>query len=79
MSPSVPAWIRRPRLVAIAEFADVGRADAAWALLQDADIPASVVTDNGALGDPLVSRLFVEKPEVEAAQAALAEFMHQRE
>ncbi len=75
MSRLRPGWLGGPRLVAIAQFSDVEQADAAWALLQDADIPASVVTDNTALGDPAITRLFVEKPAVASAQETLADFM----
>ena len=69
---SVLDWFRRPRLVPIAEFDDPERAAEAWTLLQDGDIPASIDTDPGALGNPRISRLMVEEPNVAAAQRMVA-------
>lgn len=70
---SVLDWFRRPRLVSVAVFADRAAAEEAWALLQDAGIPASVETDPGALGSPVVSRIMVEEPDVARAQQAMSE------
>ena len=72
---SVLDWLRRPRLVPVAEFTTTDAADAAWAALNEAGIPASVVTDNTALGDPAITRVFVEKPHVAAAQQVIAPLM----
>jgi hypothetical protein len=66
----------KPRLVPIAEFADPIAADAAWVALEEAGIPASVVTDPAQFGTPDVTRVYVESPDVEAAQAIVATSMH---
>ena len=63
----------KDRLVPIAEFADVATADEAWARLDDDGIPASVVTDAAVLGNPEVTRVYVESPNVERAQALIAD------
>jgi hypothetical protein len=68
-------WLRRPRLVPIAELADQSVADAAWERLQVAGIPASVETDPGMLGEPVVTRILVERPQVESAQRAIADLV----
>ena len=66
---------RMDRLVPIAEFAHPQTADDAWSRLEDAGIPASVVTDKALLGSPEVTRLYVETPNVEAAQALIADLV----
>jgi hypothetical protein len=65
----------KPRLVPIAGFSDPGSADEAWAALEEAGIPASVVTDPAQFGAPEVTRVYVELPNVEAAQAVIAASM----
>lgn len=68
-------WLRRPRLVAIAEFSDRSVAEEAWGLLEEAGIPASVEGDAGALGSPVLARIYVEKPNVVQAQQVLIELI----
>ena len=68
-------WLRRPRLVPVAELADRDAVDAAWGRLQDAGIPASVDTDPGLLGGPSVTRLMVEAGNVEEAQRLIADLI----
>jgi len=63
------------RLVPIAEFADPSRADEAWARLEDAGIPASVVTDAAMFGAAEVTRVYTEKPNVERAQALIRDLV----
>lgn len=69
---------RKPRLVPIAEYSDVDSADEAWAELEEAGIPASVVTDPAQLGSPTVTRVYVESPNVDAARAVVAELLDGR-
>jgi hypothetical protein len=66
---------RKDRLVPIAEFADPAIADTAWARLDDAGIPASVVTDVALLGGPEVTRLYVESSNASAAQALIGDLV----
>ena len=66
---------REDRLVPIAEFDQPASADAAWVRLEEAGIPASVVTDKALFGSPEVTRLYVESPNVEAAQQAIADLV----
>ncbi len=68
-------WLRRPRLVPVAEFDDRSRAEEAWSRLQDADIPASVDSDPGLLGGAAVTRLMVEAPRVADAQRLIADLV----
>lgn len=68
-------WLRRPRLVPVAEFGDRSRAEQAWSRLQDADIPASVDSDPGLLGSAAVTRLMVEAPRAEEAQRLIADLV----
>lgn len=68
-------WLRRPRLVPIAEFSDRALAAQAWSRLQDAQIPASVDSDPGLLGGRPVNRLMVETPHVDAAQRLIADLV----
>lgn len=63
---------RDARLVPVAEFADSAAADEAWALLDDADVPASVVTDPASLGSPEVTRVYVARIDVDRAQRLIA-------
>jgi hypothetical protein len=66
---------RKDRLVPIAEFADPVVADTAWARLDDAGIPASVITDAAMLGGPQVTRVYVESPNVDVAQQLIADLV----
>ncbi|MBA2336215.1 MAG: DUF2007 domain-containing protein [Acidimicrobiia bacterium] len=67
----ISPW-RRARLVPVAEFEDRPAAEAAWARLQEAEVPALVESDPGALGGRPVTRLMVETDHVEAAQRILS-------
>lgn len=60
------------KLVPIAEFDDRGVAEDAWAVLEEADIPANVLTEPGAFGSPVLHRIEVERPNVPTAQALIA-------
>ena len=64
---------RDARLVPIAEFADTKAADEAWAVLDDAGIPASVVTDPASFGSPETTRIYVARIDVERAQGLIAD------
>lgn len=66
---------RRDRLVPIAEFSQPATADDAWSRLEEAGIPASVVTDRAVLGSPEVTRLYVEAPNVERAQELISDLV----
>ncbi len=72
---SLFGWLRRPRLVPIALFADRDRAEEAWELLSEHDIPASVDADPGLLGSTPMVRLMVERPKVEEAQRLVADLV----
>jgi hypothetical protein len=63
---------RDRRLTPIAEFDDPTRADEAWALLEEAGIPSSVVTDPSTFGSPDVTRIYVARIDVERAQSVIA-------
>ncbi len=69
------ARFRKPRLVPIAEFADRATAEVAWAQLEEAGIPATIETDPAMLGGPVVTRVFVETPNVPAAQRLIADLV----
>ncbi len=68
-------WFRRPRLVAIAEFAERSRAEEAWGRLEEAGIPASVEQDPALLGGPAITRVLVEAPHVDEAQRLIADLV----
>ncbi len=57
--------------IAAATFPDVDTAEEGWAMLNDADIAATVVTDPGMLGAYSV-QLMVDRSELERAQGVLA-------
>ncbi|MCZ7532232.1 MAG: DUF2007 domain-containing protein [Acidimicrobiia bacterium] len=57
--------------IAAAVFDTVEQAEKGWALLSEADIPATVITDPGMLGKFSVS-LLVQRDDLEAAQTILA-------
>lgn len=63
---------RKDRLVPIAEFADRSVAEEAWALLEDAAIPANVLTEPGTFGTKVLHRIEVERPNLATAQALIA-------
>lgn len=63
---------RKDKLVPIAEFTDRLIAEEAWGLLEDAEIPANVLTEPGTFGTPVVHRIEVETPNVPSAQALIA-------
>ncbi len=71
-------WLRRPRLVPIAVLNDRASVEAAWERLQEAGIPASVDGDPGLLGNPAVTRLMVEAPNVQEAQQLIADIVRGR-
>ena len=70
----ISGW-HRARLVPVAEFDDRRAAEAAWARLQEEDIPAVVETDPGALGGRVVTRVMVEKDAVDAAQRVIGDHL----
>ena len=63
---------RQDKLVPIAEFVARETAEEAWGLLEDAEIPANVLTEPGTFGTPVVHRIEVERPNVASAQALIA-------
>ena len=56
----------------IAEFDDPADADEAWTILEESDIPASVVTDAALLGSDEVTRVYVAAINVAKAQSLIA-------
>lgn len=64
--------VRRDKLVPIAEFDHRDDAEEAWGLLEDADIPANVLTEPGVFGSRVLHRVEVERPNIAAAQALIA-------
>ena len=63
---------RKDKLVPVAEFRDRAVAEEAWGVLEDAAIPANVLTEPGTFGTPVVHRVEVERPNVPTAQALIA-------
>ncbi len=63
---------RDARLTPIAEFADAAFADEAWAVLDEAGIASSVVTDPASLGSAEVTRVYVARIDVVEAQRLIA-------
>ena len=63
---------RKDKLVPIAEFDDRDVAEQAWVLLEEAEIPANVLTEPGTFGTPVLHRIEVERPNVNTAQALIA-------
>ena len=63
---------RKDKLIPIAEFADRSVAEEAWGMLEDAGIPANVLTEPGTFGTPVLHRIEVERPNVATAQALIA-------
>lgn len=68
----------KDKLVPIAEFADRGTAEEAWGILEEAGIPANVLTEPGPLGGPVVHRVEVERPNVTTAQPLIAHLVVRR-
>jgi hypothetical protein len=57
--------------IAAAVFKDVDTAEEGWALLNDADIPSTMITDPGMLGSYSV-QLMVDREDLGRAQEVLA-------
>lgn len=55
-------------LVPVAEFATVDESERVWSALEEGGIPASVVTDPEMLGQVSVSRVWVERFNLDAAR-----------
>ena len=66
------AFWNKNKLVTIAEFDDRDRAEEAWGVLEDAGIPAKVLTEPAMLGGKVLHRIEVERPNVETAQRLIA-------
>ncbi|KAA3638191.1 MAG: hypothetical protein DWP92_06620 [Armatimonadetes bacterium] len=63
--------------IAAAVFDTVEKAEEGWALLSDADIPATVITDPGILGAFSVS-ILVQRDDLDDAQKILAPLVTRR-
>lgn len=63
---------RKDELVRVAVFVNRDVAEQAWGLLEDAEIPANVLTEPGTFGTPVLHRIEVERPNVASAQALIA-------
>ena len=63
---------RDKRLVPVAEFGQRDRADEAWLALDEAGIPASVVTEPASLGAVPVTRVYVATIQADEAQRIIA-------
>lgn len=62
----------KDKLVPIAEFVARSTAEQAWVILEEAGIPANVLTEPGTFGTPVIHRIEVESPNVPTAQALIA-------
>ncbi|MDX2344772.1 MAG: hypothetical protein QNL12_14090 [Acidimicrobiia bacterium] len=71
-------WSHKDKLVPIAEFADRAIAEDAWAVLEEAEIPANVLTEPGAFGTPVLHRIEVERANVPTAQALIAHLVKKK-
>ncbi len=69
---------RKDKLVPIAEFVDRSVAEDAWTVLEEADIPANVLSEPGTFGTPVLHRIEVERPNVPTAQALIAHLIKQK-
>ena len=58
--------------ISAAMFADHEPAEEAWALLNDAGIPAAVITDPGTFGAPYRVHVMVDREDLEQAQRVIA-------
>ena len=67
---------RKDKLVPIAEFDDREVAEQAWGVLEEAGIPANVLTEPGTFGTPVFHRIEVERPNVATAQALIAHLVN---
>ncbi len=67
---------RKDKLVPIAEFDDRDVAEQAWGVLEEAAIPANVLTEPGTFGSPVLHRIEVERPNVATAQALIAHLVN---
>ncbi len=70
---------RKDKLVPIAELEDRSTAEAAWGVLEEAEIPANVLTEPGTFGTPVLHRIEVERPNVATAQALIAHLVKQKD
>ncbi|MDJ0664139.1 MAG: hypothetical protein QNJ75_06235 [Acidimicrobiia bacterium] len=70
---------RKDKLVPIAEFDDRTVAEEAWGVLEEAGIPANVLTEPGPFGAPVVHRIEVERPNVSAAQPLIAHLVMKKD
>jgi hypothetical protein len=62
-------------LVPVAEFATVEESERVWSALEQAGVPSSVVTDPEVLGQVSISRVWVERFNLEAAKDLVAELL----
>ena len=69
---------RKDKLVPIAEFVDRLVAEQAWVVLEEAEIPANVLTEPGTFGTPVVHRVEVERSNVTTAQALIAHLVRKQ-
>ncbi|MEA2003171.1 MAG: hypothetical protein U9N84_14955 [Actinomycetota bacterium] len=69
---------RKDKLIPIAEFVDRSVAEEAWGLLEDAEIPANVLTEPGVFGTAVFHRIEVERPNVTTAQALIAHLVREQ-
>ena len=66
------AMLNKDKLVPIAAFPDRESAETAWGVLEDAGIPANVLTEPAPFGGPVLHRVEVERPNVPTAQQLIA-------
>ncbi|MGD2051941.1 MAG: hypothetical protein PVI35_05640 [Acidimicrobiia bacterium] len=66
---------RDDKLVPIAELASRATAEEAWARLEEAGIPANILTDPGPFGGPEVTRLEVARAHAADAQRLIADLV----
>ena len=67
---------RDARLVPVAAFADRDAADEAWSALDDAGVPASVVSEPSTLGSAPVTRVYVARVHADEAQRLIAQIVN---
>lgn len=58
--------------ISAAMFADREPAEQAWSLLNDAGIPAAVITDPGPFGAPYRVHVMVDRADLDEAQRIIA-------
>lgn len=68
-------WRRGPRIVPVAEFPTAELADQAWERLNEAGIPAAVITDPSMLDGYPKTRIEVEEHYVDDAQRLIADLI----